>query len=126
VAQQGAVCPGGPVQNRWQLHGGDYIFNLLARPRNKSTTRARSSGVDDQISKYGVSKKKKRSCVVAAQCTPASVGIGKISPNLLFCLQKKEKKKRKRVFGAYIGLDTANNCCCTADVYRARLVYLHA
>jgi len=79
----------------------------------------RSSGVDRKA-KNGVSKKK----VIRCGCTPVSVKISKIFWNLLFCHQKKVFAIGLHALVHILG--TATNCCCTADVYRARLVYLYA
>jgi len=80
----------------------------------------RSSKVD-LINKNGVSKKK----VMHFGCTPASAEISKIFRDLLFYLQKKKVFTAGLHALAHI-LGTASNCCCTVDVYRARLVHLHS
>jgi len=65
--------------------------------------------------------------VMQCSCMPASAIISKISRDLLFCLQIKKRSSPLDCCTPLVHiLGTVSNCCCTADVYRARLVHLHA
>jgi len=96
----------------------------IAWPRNKSTTHAhafyRLSEVDC-ITKNRVSKKKGHALRLLAH-----ISVNKQNFLGFFVLSPKTKVFATGLHAFVYILGPSSNCCCTADVYRTRLIFLVA